>query len=657
MDKILNELIQISQYYGRNKDFVLRGGGNTSVKDKDKLYVKASGSDLADIKKTGFVCLKRNELKKILKKKYSENPLLREEEIKTDLMNSREDISGQQRPSVETLIHEVIPYRFVVHLHPWFINSLLCSKEAEAKARTIFGESVLFLFYTEPGFVLAKKIKGKLDKYLKKKEHIPKVVLVENHGVFAGADTTSEIKQLYTNLHNKLQQFIKHPLEIERIPVNPGVLKILPAIRMIVSKESLKVIRIRNHSLAKEFYKSLKSFSEIEYAFIPDQIVYCKTKALFLEKSGTEDEINNALEKSINRFTRENGYLPKVILIKNIGLIGIGENSLEVETILDIFEDAMKIAWYSRNFGGPSPMKPSQAEFIENWEVEKYRKEKLQGNYKTEPFLNKVVIVTGGGQGFGRGIVENFMDKGANVIIADIKENPALEVCKKVNLPGRKNKTLFVKTDVTDPDSILNMLYLTVKEFGGLDIFISNAGVLKAGGLEEVKPEDFEFVTDVNYKGYFLCAKYASNILKLQNRYNLDYYTDIIQINSKSGLTGSNKNFAYAGGKFGGIGLTQSFALELVEYNIKVNSICPGNFFDGPLWSDPKTGLFVQYLKAGKVPGAKTIGDVKKHYENQVPMKRGCTIEDLMRAICYVIEQKYETGQAIPVTGGQIMLS
>ena len=102
--------------------------------------------------------------------------------------------------------------------------------------------------------------------------------------------------------------------------------------------------------------------------------------------------------------------------------------------------------------------------------------------------------------------------------------------------------------------------------------------------------------------------------------------------------------------------MTQSFALELLRYRIKVNSICPGNFFDGPLWSDPDNGLFIQYLRAGKVPGAKTITDVKKHYENLVPMGRGCEVDDVMKAIWYAVDQKYETGQAIPVTGGQIML-
>ena len=144
--------------------------------------------------------------------------------------------------------------------------------------------------------------------------------------------------------------------------------------------------------------------------------------------------------------------------------------------------------------------------------------------------------------------------------------------------------------------------------------------------------------------------------MKIQHKFNKNYYADIIQVNSKSGLEGSNKNFAYAGSKFGGIGLTQSFALELVEYNIKVNAVCPGNFFEGPLWSDPEKGLFLQYLKAGKIPGAKTVEDVKKAYEAKVPMNRGCWPSDVAKAIMYCMEQNYETGQAIPVTGGQVML-
>lgn len=129
-------------------------------------------------------------------------------------------------------------------------------------------------------------------------------------------------------------------------------------------------------------------------------------------------------------------------------------------------------------------------------------------------------------------------------------------------------------------------------------MFVSNAGVLRAGGLEEMTPENFEFVTKINYNAYFYCAQAASRVMKLQNKYAEDNYGDIIQINSKSGLRGSKANFAYAGGKFGGVGLTQSFALELAPFRIKVNAVCPGNFYEGPLWSNPENGLFLQYLHA-----------------------------------------------------------
>lgn len=95
---------------------------------------------------------------------------------------------------------------------------------------------------------------------------------------------------------------------------------------------------------------------------------------------------------------------------------------------------------------------------------------------------------------------------------------------------------------------------------------------------------------------------------------------------------------------------------SLFRITIKVNAVCPGNFLNGPLWSDPEKGLFVQYLNAGKVPGAKTVEDVRRFYESKVPLNRGCETLDVARAIFYIIEQEYETGQAVPVTGGQSML-
>jgi sorbitol-6-phosphate 2-dehydrogenase len=281
----------------------------------------------------------------------------------------------------------------------------------------------------------------------------------------------------------------------------------------------------------------------------------------------------------------------------------------------------------------------------------------LDSGARGEVVRGRVALVTGGAQGFGEQIVRGLAASGALVFVADMNAAGAETLCAALNAEAGSTVALPVAVNVADEASVAAAFRASAAAAGGLDLVVSNAGVLKAGSVLEQDAAVFRFVTEVNYTGFFLVAKQAGLLLRRQSRTAPAWRTDIVQVNSKSGLQGSNRNGAYAGSKFGGLGLVQSFALELVEFGVKVNAICPGNFFDGPLWSDPKDGLFAQYLRSGKVKGAKSVADVKAFYEAKVPMGRGCEGRDVMRALYYLVEQDYETGQALPVTGGQVMLA
>jgi rhamnose utilization protein RhaD (predicted bifunctional aldolase and dehydrogenase)/NAD(P)-dependent dehydrogenase (short-subunit alcohol dehydrogenase family) len=650
------DLIEISKYYGGNKDYVIAGGGNTSFKDEHNIWIKASGQSLADLTEEGLVELNREKLQLISSKSYSDDPAIREEQVKSDMFLSISLPDRNKRPSVETSLHETIQYKFIVHLHPTLINGLLCSRNAKSLTQKLFGESVLFVPYIDPGYTLFKKLESEILSYRNKYSHDPQIIFLENHGVFVGADTTAEIKKIYTGIIHSIEEQITPLTENEPLPYNPLLHKVLPHLRMILSGDQTGVIRFRNNQLIARFYQNQQEFHKISLPLTPDIIVYCKTRYLYIEQTATADKILESFRYQLPHFVNEYGYNPKVLVIKDMGIFAIAENYASAEACLDVYEDLIRISYYASFCGGIKFLTPEQVSFIDQWEVENYRRKISKAENSAGKLNNKIAVVTGGAQGFGAGIAEALFNLKFNVVIADLNEETGRKFASQLTSPKSPNKAIFIKTDVSDAGSVKNLIHETVKEFGGLDLMISNAGILKAGGLDEMDPEVFSKTTDVNYNGYFHCAKYASEIMKLQNQENPDYFSDIIQINSKSGLRGSNRNFAYAGAKFGGIGLTQSFAMELAPFRIKVNSICPGNFYEGPLWSDPHNGLFVQYLKTGKVPGAKSIEEVRKFYEDQVPMKRGCKLEDVMKALLYIVDQEYETGQAIPVTGGQVML-
>ena len=648
----LESLIALSRKYGADSRYVIAGGGNTSYKTADKLWVKASGHALATITEEGFAVLDRALLNQMGEKVYSTDATQREAQVKDDL--ARATLTPGRRPSVETSLHNCMSAHFVIHLHPALVNGLMCSRNAESICCERFPDA-LYIEYTDPGYTLFKKVYDRMAAFKAARGHEPQIIFLQNHGIFVGADTAEEVETLYECVFEKLG--VQESQEFKDAECSVANVSVIPALRQMLSRggRGLKTLRVTQNALVEQFSASEEAFSKVAVPFTPDMIVYCKSHYLYLEADDTEALLMQA-EERIESFVSTYGYTPKVLLIKGLGLVAVGEHAKEAGIITDVFLDAMQIARYAESFGGAHGMEPAWVDFIDNWEVENYRR-KVSSAASKGRMEGKTVIVTGAAQGFGEGIARLLMGEGANIVVADINETVGRQTVASFNEGARNNRAIFVKTNVSDLESIQALVNETLQTFGALDVFVSNAGVLRAGSLDDLTPEQFEFVTRINYMAYFYCAKVVSKVMKLQTKYDPDYFADIIQVNSKSGLRGSKANYAYAGSKFGGIGLTQSFALELAPFRIKVNSICPGNFYDGPLWSDPENGLFVQYLRAGKVPGAKTVEDVEAYHLAQVPMRKGCSPADVTKAILYAIEQTGETGQAIPVTGGQVMLS
>ncbi|GAB4514523.1 MAG: sorbitol-6-phosphate dehydrogenase [Anaerolineae bacterium] len=260
-----------------------------------------------------------------------------------------------------------------------------------------------------------------------------------------------------------------------------------------------------------------------------------------------------------------------------------------------------------------------------------------------KPLQDRIAWVTGAARGLGEAIAWRLAREGAHVVVSDINVEGVEKVAAAIAAETDR-QTLAMACDVTKPEDTEAVVARTLERFGRLDIAVANAGIVISGELTEIPVEHWRKVIEVNLVGYFLTARAAARVMKEQKS------GVIIQINSKSGKKGSFRNSAYAASKFGGIGLTQSIALELAPYGVRVNAVCPGNLLDSPLWQE---SLYEQYAKRWGI----TVEEVRRRYEEQVPLGRACTYDDVCNVVVFLASDQasYMTGQAINVTGGQEM--
>lgn len=256
--------------------------------------------------------------------------------------------------------------------------------------------------------------------------------------------------------------------------------------------------------------------------------------------------------------------------------------------------------------------------------------------------VDRKAVVTGGAQGIGLALATRLAREGADVVIMDINL-PAADVAAGAIAKETGRKVTAVAVDVTDEDSVSAAMDLAKERLGGLDLLVNNAGVLKSHYITEFPKRDWDFVLGVNLTGAFLCVKHAA-------RHMVDAKKgSMVVISSRSAKRGGLWNHAYCASKFGVVGLVQCVALDLAPLGIRINCICPGNALDTPLWKD----LAVQYAKKYN----ETPEQVLERYRKRVPLGRGCDVEDIANLATFLASDasSYMTGQAINLTGGEIM--
>ena len=350
----LAALAAMSNKYGSNPAYVLAGGGNTSFKSKENLWIKGSGTALATIKAEDFVVMDRSKLNLMWTADYPENEAARESAVLQDMMDAR--VEGEtRRPSVETLLHDLFPQKYILHVHPTLINGLTCSVEAEAGMRKLLPEAV-WVDACKPGYILALECKEKMEAFKATYGRDADLLFLQNHGIFFAADTAEAVGELAEKPMATVTAAITRFPNEEAVEADAGR----------VAAISGKLAALYGGSCYFMANQEILGYDPATESLSPDHIVYAKAKQLALDSEEN-------LEEAFAAFEAANGYKPKITFIKGLGMFACDATEKTAQTAASVMYDAVKVVCYAESFGGVQPMPAFLIDFIVNWEVESYR--------------------------------------------------------------------------------------------------------------------------------------------------------------------------------------------------------------------------------------------------------------------------------------------
>ncbi len=653
MDKALADLIKISNVTGKDKSLVAGGGGNTSVKTDDGkyMYVKASGTALKDMnERRGWRRLRMDAVLKVVgdKELGRLDSATRETEVVNRLLLACDDeVTNGARPSVESHLHALLD-KCVIHLHPLVLAAYVSARGGKKELDKLFANEKyppLWVPYTDPGFLLAKKVSSLIDGYKAQYGRKPSVMILQKHGLFVTAKTAKEALALVKKVVSRCSAALPKPEA--RIGFHPPELDIVAAklsIRKAVfdaAGQYLPITWFGAEGAVAAFLERKDAPKLLNTpALNPDELVYANGSPLWFEKCYAPF-VTRKLNALISR-----GQKPAAaFVVKDLGLF-VAADKKAADVIADTAAGSLEVRMRASSFGGVLALTKREQDFINNWESEAFRKN-VAGATSCGELKNRIAVITGAGSGLGRSIALGLARAGAIVAIADIDTKAAEETRAAITEELPNASAMVLGCNVTDEQSVRDGYDSLLVEYGGLDILVNAAGVAPAYPLVDLPVEKWRFALEVNLTGYFLMAKHAARIMIQQ-----DMGGNIINISSKSGLDASKNNTPYNATKAGELHIARGWAMELGEYGIRVNSVCPGNVFEGSKIWNP------EYIRVcAKKYGIKPE-EVIPFYVSKTSLKREIKGQDVADSVVFLCSEKARTitGQILVPDSGQVMV-
>ena len=644
----VEELVHQSRLVGAEESLVLWGGGNNSVKTTandllgnriEVMLIKSSGSDMKSIAAKQFPAVRLDYIRPLRERAEMSD------EAMADYLSRCLLDPGGPRPSIETLLHAFLPSVAVLHTHADAILALTNTRGGEETVRRCFGDSVIRVPYRRPGFQLSRQVAEGF-------ERAPDSggLILMNHGLITWGATIKEAYDRHIDLVSKAEAFAPRKTEARgpRTEDRGRAERIAPILRGALSQRRSLVLELDDSEPVMQFTArhDLDRASQ-QGAATPDHLLYTKRFPLIVKDV-------EAMRPSIDAYVEKYGAAyaqrkpafpmldptPRVVLVPGIGMFTAGKDARAARIIRDIYRHTIEIITTAERLGGYATLNDEDAFHAEYWPLELYKMTLLPPERE---LAGKVAVITGAANGIGRAIALRFAKEDAHVIVTDVDEKASVAVAESIVAEHGLRRGLGLRLDVSDERNVDETFAAVCRQYGGVDIVVSNAGISSFGMLESLPLADWERSFAVNTRGHFLVARGAMRIMRAQGR------GGSIVFNASKNVTAPGREFgAYSVSKAAEAQLCRIVALEGGEHGIRANMLNPDAIFDGSrFWSEEMRSMRAKAygIDAGNLPD---------YYRNRTLLKTVVTAEDVAEAALFLAGPRSAktTGAMLPVDGG-----